>query len=68
MTDAVALQVKSLKKSFGQHQVLKGISLDARRATSSRLSGLPGLVKVPFCAVLTYLKPLLAVKFGSMVN
>ncbi len=56
MTDAVALQVKSLKKSFGQHQVLKGISLDARRGDVISIIGSSGSGKSTFLRCINLLE------------
>ncbi|OOE87143.1 histidine/lysine/arginine/ornithine ABC transporter ATP-binding protein [Salinivibrio siamensis] len=56
MTDAVALQVKSLKKSFGQHQVLKGISLDAHRGDVISIIGSSGSGKSTFLRCINLLE------------
>ncbi|ODP99642.1 MULTISPECIES: ABC transporter ATP-binding protein [Salinivibrio] len=56
MTEAVALQVKSLKKSFGQHQVLKGISLDAHRGDVISIIGSSGSGKSTFLRCINLLE------------
>ncbi|AMG31313.1 histidine/lysine/arginine/ornithine ABC transporter ATP-binding protein HisP [Grimontia hollisae] len=48
MTEAVALQVKDLHKTFGQHEVLKGISLDAHRGDVISIIGSSGSGKSTF--------------------
>lgn len=56
MTEAVALQVKALKKTFGQHEVLKGISLDAKRGDVVSIIGSSGSGKSTFLRCINLLE------------
>lgn len=50
------LNVIDLHKRYGEHEVLKGVSLQAKAGTLSASSVHRVPEKVPFCAVLTSLK------------
>ncbi|EOD78030.1 amino acid transporter [Grimontia sp. AD028] len=56
MTEAVALQVKDLHKTFGQHEVLKGISLDAHRGDVISIIGSSGSGKSTFLRCINLLE------------
>ncbi|RXJ73903.1 histidine/lysine/arginine/ornithine ABC transporter ATP-binding protein [Veronia nyctiphanis] len=56
MEEAVALQVKELRKSFGQHEVLKGISLDARAGDVVSIIGSSGSGKSTFLRCINLLE------------
>lgn len=56
MTDVVALQVKDLHKTFGQHEVLKGISLDAHRGDVISIIGSSGSGKSTFLRCINLLE------------
>ena len=68
MTDVPALNIKELHKTFGQDEVLKGISLEARKGDVISIIGSSGSEKVPFLDASIYLKHQPLVIFGSMVN
>lgn len=53
MTDVPALEIKNLHKTFGQNEVLKGISLQAHKGDVISSSARLALEKVPFYVVLT---------------
>lgn len=56
MKEAVALQVKDLHKTFGQHEVLKGISLDAHRGDVISIIGSSGSGKSTFLRCINLLE------------
>ncbi|MEZ8141840.1 histidine/lysine/arginine/ornithine ABC transporter ATP-binding protein [Enterovibrio norvegicus FF-33] len=56
MTEAVALQIKDLHKTFGQHEVLKGISLDAHRGDVISIIGSSGSGKSTFLRCINLLE------------
>ncbi|KXF79902.1 ABC transporter ATP-binding protein [Enterovibrio coralii] len=56
MKDAVALQIKDLHKTFGQHEVLKGISLDAHRGDVISIIGSSGSGKSTFLRCINLLE------------
>lgn len=49
-TAPVALSVKNIHKSFGDHHVLKGISLDAHQGDVISILGASGSARARFCA------------------
>ncbi|PKF49854.1 ABC transporter ATP-binding protein [Enterovibrio nigricans] len=56
MKDAVALQIRDLHKTFGQHEVLKGISLDANRGDVISIIGSSGSGKSTFLRCINLLE------------
>ncbi|MFD2179338.1 ABC transporter ATP-binding protein [Veronia pacifica] len=56
MEDAVALQVRDIRKSFGQHEVLKGISLDAKSGDVVSIIGSSGSGKSTFLRCINLLE------------
>lgn len=56
MDQAVALQVKDLHKTFGKHEVLKGISLDAHRGDVISIIGSSGSGKSTFLRCINLLE------------
>ncbi len=47
------LTIEGLHKSYGEHEVLKGVSLKAKTGDVISLIGASGSGKVPFCAAST---------------
>ncbi|MDD1781406.1 ATP-binding cassette domain-containing protein [Enterovibrio sp. ZSDZ35] len=56
MKDEVALQIKDLHKTFGQHEVLKGISLDAHKGDVISIIGSSGSGKSTFLRCINLLE------------
>ncbi|OEF62240.1 histidine/lysine/arginine/ornithine ABC transporter ATP-binding protein [Enterovibrio norvegicus] len=56
MSEAVALQIKDLHKTFGQHEVLKGISLDANGGDVISIIGSSGSGKSTFLRCINLLE------------
>lgn len=54
MNDVPALDIKELHKTFGQNEVLKGISLAAHKGDVISIIAHLVLVKVPFYVVSIY--------------
>lgn len=53
---SIALSVSNIQKSFGQHQVLKGISLDAHEGDVISILGASGSGKSTFLRCLNLLE------------
>lgn len=50
----IKLSIQELHKRYGDHEVLKGVSLEARAGdVISIIGSSPGRAKVPFCAAST---------------
>lgn len=62
------IQINHLKKSFGNNEVLKDVSLAVKKVKLSRLSVLLAQVNPPFYAVSTYLKNQPMAKFFIKVK
>ncbi|MBO0662278.1 ATP-binding cassette domain-containing protein [Jiella sp. MQZ9-1] len=56
MSDALPLSVRNIRKSFGRHEVLKGISLDARQGDVISLLGASGSGKSTFLRCINLLE------------
>lgn len=60
-TNQVLIEVKDLCKSFGEHDVLKGINTTISRGDVIAIIGPPAVENLLFSALLIYLKHLQAV-------
>jgi arginine/ornithine transport system ATP-binding protein len=56
MTDVPALNIKELHKTFGQNEVLKGISLEARKSDVISIIGSSGSGKSTFLICINLLE------------
>ncbi len=56
MTDVPALNIKELHKTFGQNEVLKGISLEARKGDVISIIGSSGSGKSTFLRCINLLE------------
>ena len=54
MEQVAKLVIRDLHKTFGDHEVLKGISLDANAGDVISIIGSSGSGKVPYCVALTF--------------
>lgn len=54
MEQVAKLVIRDLHKTFGDHEVLKGISLDANAGDVISIIGSSGSGKVPCCVVSTF--------------
>ncbi len=65
-TNEIILEVKDLKKSFGDHVVLESINTTVRKGEVIAIIGPSGCGKSTFCVHLTSLKLLQKVMYYSM--
>ena len=65
-TNEIILEVKDLKKSFGDHVVLESINTTVRKGELLQLSDRLAAVNQHFCVHLTSLKLLQKVMYYSM--
>lgn len=54
MEDSAKLVIRDLCKTFGDNEVLKGVSLDAKAGDVISIIGSSGSGKVPSCVVLIF--------------